>query len=132
MRLLVPALIAGIALYLSAMTSVSFFVTILILAGMLVLATWWPWPDVMRTASHQPAQRSRRRVPGCAGCSLTNTPPCAAHRRKAQQPHLWATPGCPRELASLAKLLDDEDSLASASAAEQEARRTTQQRRDTQ
>jgi hypothetical protein len=102
-----------------------FTITMIVLTGALILAVYWPWPDVM-----QPGRRLHLwAVPGCAECAEADPPPCNEHgaRELAGIPRYYPErvvyrPGWPPELPAIEKLLGDEQSLAEASAAEQDAR----------
>jgi hypothetical protein len=52
-----------------------FTITMIVLTGALILAVYWPWPDVM-----QPERRLHLwAVPGCTECAEADPPPCDEH-----------------------------------------------------
>jgi hypothetical protein len=104
-----------------------FTITMIVLTGALVLAVYWPWPDVM-----QPERRLHLwAVPGCTECAETDPPPCNEHGARElggippyHPERVVMRAGWPPELADIEKRLASEDSLARGCAAEQDAHRT--------
>jgi hypothetical protein len=102
-----------------------FTVTMIVLTGALILAVYWPWPDVM-----QPERRLHLwAIPGCTECAEADPPPCDEHgaRELARMPryHLERVihrPPNPQDFDALENLLADPVRLEEAGAAEQDAR----------
>ena len=119
-------------------------VTLFCLALALGLNAYWPLPRAMRRRNGQPGPpRTRRRgdhgprtlhrfaVRGCTDCALASPPPCDEHgaRELAGVPPYYPEQivchaDWPPEIADLEELLANDQSLAQAAAAEEDARQT--------